>query len=189
MEPQIDPRLKAHTKLGTYFCPLADLTRSEKVPFVAQVRRLRGEHYSVYLRAQQQLRSVFVDLDPANPREPTEEEQRAMQKSVDSMRRLLSLAVFRVYRCGETVDTFKVSSAPVGDHADDEVSIDLFENDYLVLINLLFRKLGLLPEEDNGEPASPFPGTADTGDAGPAGEAVRAAAEPVGEGVTPGPAG
>jgi hypothetical protein len=114
----------------------------------------------------------------------SEQEEKNVFQVVASMRALLQHAVMRVFiDAPDSLQVYKISPNPIGDHDDSEVSLDLLERDFAPMVNRLLVKSGLLPD-------LPFPTTepGDPGSAGPAGEAVRPEAEPVSPGQPEGPA-
>lgn len=188
MDTASDPRLKSLTRLGTFVVELPELSKTEGAPYVAQMRRLRGEHYGTYMREQNRIqaalaRMVSKQTEGAEPAPMSEEDEKYLYQAVASMRTLLTHAIVRVCEVpaeGDLVQ-FKPTAQPVGDHAETEISLDLLERDYARLVNRLLVKSGLLPEVPE---QVPFPtGQADNGNAGPDSETVRAAAEPTGEGT------
>lgn len=200
MEATLEAKLKTYVRLGTFLVELPGLSASEGVPCVAQLRRMRGEMYSVYLREQSKLGQAMQRLQKARDAKAaevkaaedakapegeqpdlgmSEDEERNVFQVVASMRALLQHAVVRVFVDAPSgMQVYKVVTAGIGEHAENEMSLDLLERDYAPMINRVLVKSGLIPD-------TPFPaGPADADGAGPGGEAVRPAAEPTGTGVT-----
>lgn len=196
MDATLEAKLKPHVRLGTFLVELPALSAAEGAPCVAQLRRLKGALYSAYLREQNKLSQAMLKTqrdreareraagdDPDAAAAPmSEAEEQHVFQVVASMRALLQHAVVRLFidHPEHGVQVYKVSAADAGDHAENEVSLDLLERDYGPMVTRLLVKSGLIPDE-------PFPGPADADRTGPGGEAVRPAAEPSGTGVAGGP--
>lgn len=196
MDAALEAKLKTYVRLGTFLVELPGISTAEGAPCVAQLRRLKGQDLSVYLREQNRLsfnmtklRQTRLAQAKAETQEDaetgtvsggmTEAEEKYVFQIVASMRALLQPAVLRLFADRtDGLQVYKVVVVPPGDHAETEVSLDYLEPDYSPMVNRLLVKSGLLPDE-------PFPPAQPTGagDAGRAGEAVQHPTEPVGEGV------
>lgn len=199
MDVALEAKLKSYTRLGTFLVELPALSTIEGAPCVAQLRRLRGDQYSTYLREQSRLGTAMLQLQKLRAEKAerekaaaaageavregmTEDEERNVFSVVSSMRALLQHAVLRLFiDTPETLQVYKVVPSPIGDHAENEVSIDVLERDFGVMTNRLLIKSGLIP--DDPFPAVPADHTADAGDAGRSGETVQPTAEPISQGA------
>lgn len=201
MDAALEAKLKTYVRLGTFLVELPGVSKAEGAPCVAQLRRMKGQDFSHYLREQNRLsfhinklRQTKLEQAQADTQEGgeagtvaggmSEAEEKYVFQIVASMRALLQPAVLRVFiDHADGLQAYKVVTAPPGDHAENEVSIDYLEPEYSLLVNRMLVKSGLIPDE-------PFPASPPDGpvDAGRSGETVQPAAEPAGERVVSGSA-
>lgn len=198
MDAALEAKLKSYNRLGTYLVELPVLSKTEGMPCVVQLRRLKGQDFSQYLREQNRLAYAMNKLRQAQrtpeqtakpddaslesgtvPNGMNESEEKNVFQIVASMRALLQNAVMRLFiDAPDGLQVYKVVQAPPGDHAENEVSLDVMEPEFSILVNRMLIKSGLLPDV-------PFPpvGQADAGDTGRSGEAVQPTTESAGAGV------
>jgi len=170
-------KVPAEFKLkGTEFVSLKRLSGGEQKPWIAQIRGLTGKHVHLFLKSTAD--GVWGKLAAGSTLTESEMEE-ARDRAIQKSREIVASGVIRLFEVdGDSVQLYRISEKPVGEHGVEEVSLDLLLGDYAPLVVEIMRMSALYigGVADN---ASTFRTEDETG-AGRPGEAIRGEASRVG---------
>lgn len=121
---------KSFYRKGTKFVLLPVTSQHEGHPLYAQIRRLTGKDLGIFLTHQSQLQNLkeWETL-------PEQQRQEVISQSLIASRDVVLRVLLRVIEVIETeVISLTVSSAPIGEHGENEISVDYLESDYATLL-------------------------------------------------------